>query len=170
MYPSSIHFQRRWYYALWVALLGISLAALVGWETPSKAGFATLHLNLNLRGFPPTGKAQAWVGPRSQWRKSGWDRMGTLPEIQFSGPELSFPTIPLPVAYRRWIGWHIPDKTADLLVVKFQSPGQRPRYLALSLASDWQEGLIRIDRPFGLLVPLTWDGLWDDPSQLPSFH
>lgn len=167
MPPSSVHYQRRWHYALWVTLLGISVVTLIGWETPKQAGFASLRLELELQGFPAMGTARAWVGPRSQWRGAAWDGTGAWADIPFSGGKLSFPPTSLPGAHRRWAGGFIPRKTADLLVVKFQSPGHPPRYLAVSLAADWHHGLLRIDRSFGLQVPLTWDGLWEDPSLLP---
>lgn len=159
----SVHYRRRWYYLLWVALLGISVAALIAWETPTKAGFATLRLELELQDFPPTGTAQAWVGPRSKWRGVYSDGTGTWSEMPLSNKNLTFPMTPIPVAFRRWIGGYIPRRTADLLVVKFQSPGCPPRYFAMSLASDWHHGLLRIDRPFGLKVPLVWNGLWEEP-------
>lgn len=164
----SIHFKRRWYYALWCVLLLASLVALGLWETPVQGGTAELTFNIQIKN-PPTGcTAQAWVGPRKRWPVA--DRLAPMTEVgkPLTAEGAAVGTLALRVGYRRWIGGILPRSTDDLVVVKFQPNGGTARYFAYPLDLDWHNGLLRPGRRMGIQITFDWDGLWLDPASVPK--
>jgi len=151
-------------YVLWSVLLGLSIAALVLWETPKSSGTAKLAVSCRPQGLPAGCRVKAWVGPRSKWAGAAWDGEGAWSELPANTGEIVFPPVAITVGYRRWVKNYIPRKTSDLLVLRFQAPAVAPRYFVLPLGADWIHGSFRTDRQTGIRADITWDGLWQDPS------
>ncbi|HWQ09797.1 MAG TPA: hypothetical protein VN436_11830 [Holophaga sp.] len=161
----SIHHQRRWYYALWVGLLGLSLAAKVLWETPSRTGVAYLAVHLAVQDLPSGSQAQAWAGPRAQWEGAAWQGLGSVVGATVESGEVSIPRIPLPVGYRRWVrGDVIPRRTSDFVVCRVLPPSGQPRYLAFPLKEDWRSGVLRPGAHLALDLGCRWRDLATDPA------
>lgn len=152
---SSTHYRRRWYYALWLCLLGCSITALVLWETPARSGTAELRLVVELKGAPTPCLATTWSGPRRDAKK-----IHTSTDSQpLMGPIDR--TFKLPVAYRRWMKLLIPRKTADLIVIKCVSQGGAPKYLSIPLEYDWEAGILKPGRKTTFKLSADWKNLGD---------
>ena len=140
----SIHFQRRWFYALWVLLLLLSASALFLWERPLRTERASYSLSLQISHAPAQTQIQVWAGPKSKWPGLAWRGEGAF--ASFELPEtgsLSLPLLKVPIARRRWVKDYIPRKTWDLVMIKFLPPNGSPRFLAVSLHEDIQAGVLR---------------------------
>lgn len=162
----SIHHRRRWYYTLWGSLLLGSLTALTLWEIPAMDGIATVKISVELRDLPAEAHAKIWTGPRESWR--GGKNFQDLTEITTTKESVfTSSAIPLRVAYRRWTQDYVPRRTADLLVIRFETPGQSPRYLPISFVNDWRTGLLKPRRKIQLSFTCGWNQLTADPS---GFH
>ncbi len=156
----SIHYRRRWFYVLWCGLLLASLAALVAWETPRRSGTSKLNLRVRVKELPPQTLVKVWAGPRGRWPKAAWTPL----ELHPTDENVIVNALPLSVAYRRWVKDTIPRRTADLVVLSFQAPGQAPRYLALPLVQDWRSGILRPGRKMSVSMECGWKGLLTDAS------
>jgi hypothetical protein len=156
---ASIHYQRRWYYALWVVLLLASATALVLWERPLRVDRATLCLNLTMHGAPEGTRVQAWAGPSANWpgqRWTGGDAFASLP-LTATG-RVQLPPVALHISRRRWGPGTIPRGTWDLVMVRYLPPQGPARYFAVSCAKDIRMGLLRP----GLKLLEEIDGSWDN--------
>lgn len=160
----SIHYRRRWFYVLWCVLLLASIAGLALWEVPARIGNARIILWLQVKGVPARSKVMVWVGPHRRWPGSVWQGQGAVAETWAEDETVSLKAFRLPVAYRRWVKDCIPRRTADLVVIRFEAPGQPPRYRALSLGDDWQSGLLAPGRMMHIEIKCEWNGLGTDPS------
>lgn len=161
----SIHHQRRWYYALWGVLLGLSLTAKLLWETPSRKGIAYLAVRLEVQDLPAGSRAQVWAGPRAQWEGAAWQGLGSVAGATVGPGEVSIPRIPLLVGYRRWVhNDFIPRRTSDLVVCRVLPPSGGPRYLAFPLKEDWRSGILRPGGHLALKLGCRWSDLSADPA------
>jgi hypothetical protein len=159
----SIHHRRRWYYALWVALLLLSAASLYLWERPAAQVQASLLIRLRVRGAPAGTQFQAWAGPAARWAGPAWKgeaafAQGPLPGDGF----LPFPVLRVPIARRRWVRDYIPRRTWDLVMIRVVPPGAPPRYLALPLGTDIRTGLLRPGWKLSTTIDISFDKLGID--------
>jgi hypothetical protein len=139
----SIHYRRRWAYALWVTLLLLSLGALARWEQPRTVVAASLQVKVRIRQAPPGAVLRAWAGPWDRW--TGPERLAATPiqvPLQPDG-SATLPVFHLPIARRRWVRDYIPRGTWDLMVLGFTAPGQPPRYTVLPLCREIRLGVLR---------------------------
>jgi hypothetical protein len=160
----SIHYRRRGFYVLWGVLLLASLIALGLWETPQRSSTAKLTLRLKVNDLPAQTQVKVWAGPRGRWPGAAWTGLGAAAAIQPTDDKVALEVLPLPVAYRRWGKDTIPRRTADLVVLRFEAPGQAPRYLVLPLGEDWRSGLLRPGRKMSVSMECRWGGLGTDPA------
>jgi hypothetical protein len=150
-------------YALWAALLGLSGIALLLWETPAQTGTGKVQLRVNVAGLPQTTRVLVWTGPRKGGLAAMARGEGT-PIPPAGNGVVTVPTLVLPVAYRRWVRDTIPRRTADLIMLRFESPGQPSRYLAFPLDQDWRAGTLAPRRILRILMDCRWDQLRTDPK------
>lgn len=160
----SIHHRRRWFYALWCALLVASGVALALWIMPERSGTSRLTLLLRVEKLPPLTQVRVWAGPRSRWPGAAWVGQGAVTEIRATDEKVVMVALPLPVATRRWVKDIIPGRTADLVVLQFEAPGQQARYLALPLAQDFRSGILAPGRRMTLVMECGWERLGTDPA------
>ena len=160
----SIHHRRRWFYVLWGVLLMASLTALGLWETPKLVGAARLSVRLKVDNLPPHSQMKVWAGPHGRWPGATWAGQGAAAEVHPSDEKVVLEGLLLPVSYRRWGKDTIPRRTADLVVLRFQVPGQAPRFLPLPLGQDWRSGLLRPERKMSVAIQCEWQGLTTDPA------
>lgn len=161
----SIHYQRRWFYILWASLLMASAAFLLLWETPARRGTSKITLGLVVKGLPPQTRVEVWTGPKDHWPGLDWKGQDPGAKIRIKDEWVVLEPFVLPVAYRRWVKGTIPRHTADLLVLRFDAPGQSPRYMALPLKKDWESGLLSPGRILRVNTEFAWEKLWLDPSR-----
>ncbi len=160
----SIHYRRRWFYVLWGVLLLASLGALALWETPKLTGTAQFTLQLQVQNLPARTQVKVWAGPRGGWPGSAWRDQGVAAEVRIVAESVTLVALPLLVAYRRWVKDTIPRRTADLVVLRFEAPGQPPRYFAQPLVGDWLSGILRPGRRMTLRTERRWQDLGTDPA------
>jgi len=155
----SIHYLRRWYYVLWSSLLIASICLWILWRIPAKSGEATLCLHLRIGGIPAGTKVEVWAGPRVSWMgmASGTPSQFSTEHVPPDG-QLRL-TRPLPVAYRRWVGNCIPERTTDLVILVFQPLEGPVRHFTLSLDKDWGSGVLQPGRKMSVTVDGNWKGL-----------
>lgn len=153
----SIHYQRRWFYALWCTLLLVSLGALAAWEIPSRRELAALDVAIQVQDLPAGTRAQAWEGPRKAWRGASWNGEGAWADLILvqAGPT-PLPRTRLAIARRRWVHDYIPRGTWDLVIVRLVPPSGPARYLVLDCSKDIRSGLIRK----GLRLKVVISGIW----------
>jgi len=108
----SIHYQRRWFYVLWSAMLVVSICLWLLWITPARTGQATLTLMLHIHGIPDGTQVQTWIGPKNRWPKPS-KRPDEVNCIQIPKGILQFSIGPIkvPIAYRRWTHSYMPNST-----------------------------------------------------------
>ncbi len=166
----SIHFRRRWYYALWVSLLLLSAGALVLWERPASTSEASLVVKLDLPGAPAGCRIQAWVGPWAQGRNLDWGAAGLLQaDLQADG-QASLPLVRVRIARRRWVPDYIPRATWDLMVLRIMPPAGPPKFYCLPLSEDIRSGVLRAKWRLTTVIQVPWDGLQTDarlPDRIP---
>lgn len=156
----SIHYRRRWYYALWCGLLVLAALAWLAWETPRLSAQGKVSVRLTLRDMPGNVKVQVWAGPRAVCPSGEWDGSAPAADLGVAqGNGINLPPLALPVGYRRWVTDYIPRKTSDLLVFRLEAPGQAVRYLVLPLGADWRQGHLRPGRVLRYDIQLRWDRL-----------
>jgi hypothetical protein len=167
---SALHFQRRWYYALWIMLLCISTGLLIRWEIPIRIGKAKVELHLRVSGMPENSRVLVWVGPRKQWPGDTWTGEDAVTDFIANSDEINTPSLNLTVAFRRWMDKvYIPRKTSDLLVLKIQPQVGSPRYFILPIDMDWRTGLLHEGREMKISVSCPWDGLWKSAEAIPEY-
>jgi len=154
---ASIHFQRRWYYALWLLLLCASLGLYWLWQTPLWSGHATVIVELVFDEQLEGCKVFTWVGPKNEYRKTGTTNVTYLvgPNIQFNGTNYRT-TFRIPVSKRRWSRDYIWDSTYDLIVIGFSPAKGVPRFTSFSLTEDIYTGLLRPGRTMKLTAHSRW--------------
>ncbi|BDU70774.1 hypothetical protein GETHOR_28750 [Geothrix oryzae] len=164
----SIHYRRRWYYALWSALLLASLAFLWRWETPASQGSAELTVKIQVLNAPPECTVLFWTGPKKAWPGANQEPSLNQPGRPLTAAAEAIGSLKARVAYRRWVGDLIPRRTDDLLILKFQPKSEAPRFFAVPLDGDWQSRLLRPGRRMGISASVDWSGLWLDPRSVPK--
>jgi hypothetical protein len=157
----SIHFQRRWFYALWVILLAVAAGAWILWEKPASWSQASLVVQLKLRDVPLGTRIQAWNGPRAQWPGASWAGLGAFADLPLQADQtLTLPTLRVPIAERRWVRKdYIPRGTGDLVVLKVTPPGGPSRYFLLPLAEDLHSGLLKPKWKLTVFINKSFNGL-----------
>lgn len=160
----SIHHRRRWFYILWCALLGASAVALAFWMVPERAGTSKFTLLLKVKELPSLTRVRVWAGPQSRWPGAAWTGQDAIAEIRPSDEKVVMVALPLSVATRRWVKHIIPSRTADLVVLRFEAPGQKARYLALPLGRDFRSGVLAPGRRMTLSLECDWGRLGTDPA------
>jgi hypothetical protein len=157
----SIHHQRRWYYALWVALLGAALGALVLWTLPVRKGTARVGVALRLESSDGM-TAQMGCFAHGQLPQE-WTSL-ELKEGRFVG------MAPVALAYRRWTGAPHSGRCQVGVMLRFQKGGVT-RYYPLDLRPDIASGLFAPGRRMTLEYNgLAWERMYEDippPSALP---
>jgi hypothetical protein len=159
----SIHFRRRYFYALWAGLFLLSLGALILWETPASTATSRVELRVQIKGLPAGVQARVWVGPRGQWRGKASQTEGTPVPLPANGPVV-VPPQTVWAGYRRWVKGFIPRRTADLVVLCFQESGQPDRFLPFPLAQDWRSGMLGPRRVLRIGCECNWKSLRQDPA------
>lgn len=159
----SIHYRRRWAYALWVTLLLLSLGALALWERPAATVTASFQVKVTIRQAPPGAVVEAWNGPWSSWTGRDEFTSGTgQTTIQADG-SATLPVIHVAIARRRWVKGYIPRGTWDLVVLRFTAPGEASRYAVLPLAADIRSGLLRPRWRLTGMINSRWGALDPEP-------
>jgi hypothetical protein len=164
----SIHVRRRWYYALWISLLVLSVLALYLWEKPSRVDHAKVELCVNILEMPEGTKIDLWKGPEATWPGMKWqgNKDGTPIRPDLKGWILP-PIQEIPIARRRWVKDFIHRLTPDLLVLRF-APSQGPaRYMWFRLAPDIHAGALGPRRRLIYRVEASWQKLCLDPESPP---
>jgi len=167
----SIHHRRRWYYALWSALLVLSAGALALWESPTRTDLASLQVTLTVPGAPGGSRLQAWAGPWKGWPGAAWSGRGAFADLALpSAGAATLPLLRVPIARRRWVRDYIPRGTWDLVMLKVVPPSGAPRYYALPVANDIRVGLLRPRYRLTASIDVSWDNLKVDagpPNRVP---
>lgn len=165
MNERSIHYRRRWFYALWAGLLGLSLAGLALWETPRARETASLQMRVRLMGAPAGTRLQAWAGPRATWPGAAWNGEGAVGD-PWAGPDgrLVLPLVHMRIARRRWVKDYVPRGTWDLVMLKFTPPDGPPRWFALPFGQDIRSGLLRPRYRLATDIDVSWLNLQVDAS------
>jgi len=166
----SIHYRRRWAYALWVTLLLLSAWALALWERPLVLTSASLVVDVRIRNAPPGARVKAWAGPWSRWTGPGLFAVSPIQVPLDPAGHATLPVFHLPIARRRWVKDYIPRDTWDLMMLEFSAPGQAPRYLPLSLAQDIRLGTLRPHWRLTSSLGLSWSSLQPEakpPAEAP---
>jgi hypothetical protein len=155
----SIHYRRRWAYALWVALLLLSAWALALWERPLALTSASLVVGLRVRNTPPGTQVKVWAGPWARW--TGPDQFAASPIQVPLKPDgtATLPVFHIPIARRRWFKGYIPRDTWDLMMLEFTAPGLPSRYLPLPLTKDLRLGILRPKWKLTNTVSVSWSSL-----------
>jgi len=160
----SIHYRRRWYYALWVALLVSSGIALALWERPSRIDLASLVFRVEIRNVPAGTRMQAWNGPWAQWQGAGWTGEGVDPiDIRPDGTA-AVPLVRIRIARRRWVQDYIPRDTWDLMVLRLTPPSGLPRYFIQPLSADIRRGELKAGWRLTTTASFDWDSLRTDAT------
>lgn len=161
---SGVHKRRRWFYGLWVLLLGLSGGALFLWGKPSSVDQAKVRLTLAVGDLPPGTQLRLWAGPIQTLRKTDPETLlKAAPDLPGSNQTL-LPDVPVSIAHRRWVHATIPGATTEALVVRFAAPGQTPRYFFYDLREDIESGLLINHRVVTLSCSLAWNRLNPDPG------
>jgi hypothetical protein len=171
MPAASSHYRRRWFYALWVCLLLLSLTTLLLWERPERTDQAAIQVKVKLAGAPAGTRLQGWAGPRASWPGPGWSGAGAFGEAGLE-PDgaTTLPLVRLQIAHRRWNQGYIPRGTWDLVVIKVIPPSGPPRFLALPCSGDIRSGLLRPRLKTTYSIGSSWQNLKLDvdlPNRLP---
>ena len=161
--PPSIHYQRRWFYALWVFLLLLASTALWLWVRPESRVQASLVVKVTIMEAPAGTQVRAWAGPRADWH--GADSGGPCRIQAALQPDgsLTLPLLRIHIARRRWVKDYIPGGTWDVVQLQFIPPNGPPRYLTVPLAQDIRSGLLRPGWRLTTQVSCHWGGLRTDP-------
>jgi hypothetical protein len=166
----SIHYRRRWFYALWVGLLLLSLEALALWERPRAIDQAPLQVQLQVREAPAGTGVQVWAGPWAQWQGLGWSGEGAPSTMLRAEGATPLPPLTIRIARRRWVKDYIRGDSWELLMLKLTAPGEQPRYFALPLSKDIRTGLLRPKGKLISTIMVSWKSLRLDgraPDRIP---
>lgn len=161
---SGVHQRRRWFYGLWVLLLGLAGGALFLWEKPRSVDQAKVRLTLMVGDLPPGTQLRLWSGPVRTLRSSNLEALlKAAPDLPGFNRTL-LPDVPVSIARRRWVNATIPSATTEALVVRFAAPGQSPRYFFYDLREDIESGFLINHRVVTLSCSLAWNRLNPDPG------
>lgn len=150
-------------YALWAGLLVLSLAILFLWETPARTGNGKVRLRVTVTGLPESTRVLVWTGPH----KAGLAAMTRgegVPVPTIKNGVVAVPPQVLPVAYRRWVKGTIPRRTADLVVLRFETPMQPARFLTFPLDQDWRSGTLAPRQVLIIMMDCRWEQLHTNPK------
>ena len=160
----GVHRRRRWFYGLWVLLLGLSGWALFLWGKPKSVDRAKVRLTITAEDLPPGTQLRLWAGPIKTLRNTNPDELlKAAPDLPASIRTL-LPDVQVSIARRRWVKATIPGGTTEALVVRFAAPGQSPRYFFYDLREDIESGLLANHRVLYISNPLAWNHLNPDPG------
>jgi len=159
--PRSIHYRRRWAYALWVLLLAVAGGALVAWRIPVSRGEGRVLIALQIPQAPSGTRVDLWCGPSSRWRPGRF--VGTLGPVVTRDGRLVLGPFPVPIARRRWMKVFHPD-TADLILFRISSPEGMSCYASYNLGPDLYSGFLAERRKMILTLTLPWGHLPTDPA------
>ena len=160
MVTASIHYRRRWFYALWVCLLLLSLMMLALWERPSWTDQAAIQVKVKLTQAPPGTRILGWAGPSASWPGPGWPGTGAFGEATLEPDgSATLPLVRLQIAHRRWNQGYLPRGTWDLVVIKVLPPSGPPRFLALPCSADIRSGLLRPRLKTTYSIGSSWQNL-----------
>ena len=110
---TGVHRRRRWFYGLWVLLLGLSLWALFLWGKPKSVDTAKVRLTLTVDDLPPGTLLRLWAGPIRTLRHTNPDELlKAAPNIPGSLRTV-LPDVPVSIARRRWVKATIPSATTE---------------------------------------------------------
>jgi hypothetical protein len=153
---ASIHHRRRWFYALWCALLLASAAAFALWRIPARVERPLFGVIVSPERLPDQVAVGLWTGPRSGWN-GGVD---FTPLQRDEKGRFVHGAAPIPIALRRWVPRTlIPGHSHDLAVLRFTDPAQGTRWFFVSLREDWYNGSLRDGKRFYLSVSPGFGGL-----------
>jgi hypothetical protein len=136
----SIHWRRRWFYALWAVLLGTALGAYALWSIPGKKGTARLVVAMRLEDSAGLSTEMASYPPNG----SPWDWKA----MEFKGGRF-VGEIMVPLAYRRWTGAVHHGRCHEGVLLRFTKGGER-RYFLIDLRQDVATGLFMPGRKMAL--------------------
>jgi hypothetical protein len=159
----SIHYRRRWFYALWVSLLVLASAALWLWERPARRFEASLVIKMQLKEAPAGTQVRVWAGPKASWH--GMEAGGPClvqGALQDDG-RIVLPLLRIHVASRRWVRDYVPRGTWDVVQLQFIPPGGPPRYFTVPLDQDIRSGILRPGWRLTTEITCHWRGLRSDP-------
>jgi hypothetical protein len=166
----GIHYRRRWFYALWVTLLLLSLGALALWQRPRAIDQAPLQVQIQVRQAPAGTGVQVWAGPWDQWQGPGWSGEGAVSTALRAEGSTPLPLLTIRIARRRWVKDYIRRDSWELLMLKLTAPGEQPRYYALPLSKDIRTGLLRTKGKLISSIIVSWGSLRVDgraPDRIP---
>lgn len=156
----SIHYQRRWYYALWGSLLLGSLVLYGLWTTPVAAGTGFISAEIRLVGAPE--------GTRLDYRLVRLKDLGRHDALFAPGDGYSTGKVSVPILRRRWTG-KVFETSPCAILIRLTPPGGGGRYAWMNFWGDLETGLLSNKRRIALRVPVGWDTLStaeSDPTKL----
>lgn len=167
---TSIHHQRRWFYALWVVLLLASAGAYRQWRIPARVERPQLLLAVETLHLPGPVEVAVWKGPEAAWPGAAWNGSGAAfqgrPDAQ---GRLEVPPLEVPFAVRRWVRQDfIRSASQDLVVLRFTPAGQPSRYLHMPLKRDWYQGLLKDRKRLQVKVRQAWESLAQEAGVPPG--
>ena len=164
MAEPSIHWRRRWWYALWVALLLGTAGFWRWWETPAVFGAGHAILTIRMADLPPGTKVEAWTGPVKAWSADATGFQGPW-VAQDAAKPLPIPPLEIQVGLRRWHQGYIPRLTSDLIVLRLDPPQGPSKFIAYSLKTDLNSGLAGPHHRLSISAPVRWSALSVDASR-----
>jgi len=166
----SIHFRRRWYYVLWVALLALSAGAWLLWERPLSIDHASLAFRIQVRNVPPGTRVQVWNGPWDRWPGPAWSGEGAAATDLNGDGFAALPVLSVQIGQRRWVRGYVPRDTWDLLVLRLTPPDGPPRYFIQPLSDEIRMGELKPHWKLTTDAGFNWDKLHSDgkaPERVP---
>lgn len=161
---SGVHRRRRWFYGLWVLLLGVSWWMLFLWGKPKSVDQAKLRLTITVGDLPQGTQLRMWAGPMDTLRNTNPEELlRAAPDLPSTARTL-LPDVPVTIARRRWVKATIPSATTEALIVRFVAPGQSPRYFFYDLREDIESGFLINHRVITISCSLAWNRLNPDPG------
>ena len=160
----GVHGRRRWFYGLWVLLLGLSGWALFLWGKPKSVDLAKVRLSITVGDLPPGTQLRLWAGPMETLRKTNPEELLRAAPDMPGSSYTRLPEVQVSIARRRWIKATIPAATTECLVIRFTAPGQSPRYFLYDLREDIESGFLINHRVINLSFSLAWNRLNPDPG------
>lgn len=160
----GVHRRRRWFYVLWILLLGLSGWVLFLWGKPKSVDRAKVRLTMVVPDLPPGTQLRLWAGPVNTLRKTHPDELLKASPDAPGSTRTQLPDIQVAVAHRRWVKATLPGATTEAVIVRFTAPGQTPRYFFYDLREDIESGFLINHRVITLSCSLAWNRLNPDPG------
>lgn len=160
----GVHKRRRWFYALWVLLLGLSGAALFMWNKPKSVEHAKVRFSITVKDLPKGTQLRLWAGSAKNLRNTHPDELLKAAPDLTGAMESRLPDVPVSIARRRWVKGTIPEGTTEVMLVRFSAPGQSPRYFFYDLREDIESGFLFDHRVIVLACSKAWNRLNPDPG------